>query len=257
MIELYDTHAHLNSEAYIDKLERTILEAENQGVKFINVVGFDRETNERAHQIAIRFPHIYATAGLHPVDAHLFDETDFTLLEAYLRQEITVAVGECGLDYYWHKDTKAVQQEVFVRQIELAKKYQKPLVIHMRDSVQDTYDLLKANQDGRLTGVMHSYSGSVEMAKQFLNLGFHISLAGPVTFKNAVTPKEVAQIVPLDMLLIETDCPYLTPHPYRGKENQPAYVKYVAEVIADLRGISVEEVAKQTTENALRLFQIK
>jgi TatD DNase family protein len=255
---LYDTHTHLNAEVYNEKMEETLKDAKTQGIRFMNVVGFDRETNKRANELAKLYPNLYASAGLHPVDAHLFGEEDWVLLENYLKEDVTIAVGECGLDYYWHKDTKEIQKEVFLKQIELSKAYQKPLIIHTRDAIQDTYEMLKeASRDGLLKGVMHSYSGSVEMAKRFLDLGLYISLAGPVTFKNAKEPKEVAKAVPLDRLLIETDCPYLTPHPYRGKENRPGHVKLVAEAIASLREESLETIGNMTTANAKRLFQIK
>ena len=254
---LYDTHAHLNAEHYLTKLDDIIKDAKEQGVTLMNVIGFDRLTNKRANEIALSYEGIYASAGLHPVDAHEFNDEDLTLVENYLKQDITVAVGECGLDYYWHKDTKDVQKYFFKEQIKLSKQYKKPLVIHVRDAVEDAYNILEEeSKDGKLEGVMHSFSGSVEMAKKFLDLGLYMSLAGPVTFKNAKVPKEIAKYVPLDKLLIETDCPYLTPHPYRGKENKPANVALIAEKIAELRGLSVEEVAEQTTKNAKALFKI-
>lgn len=257
-MELFDTHTHLNAKVYRDKLEEVIKDAHENQVRYMNVVGFDHETNGRANEIAMQYDGIYATAGLHPTDAHLFGESDVLAIEEYIKQDITVAVGECGLDYYWQKDTKQQQKEIFQAQIELAKTYQKPIIVHMRDATMDTYEQLKeATKDGRLTGVMHSFSGSAEMALKFLDLGLYISLAGPVTFKNARTPKEVAEVVPIDRLLIETDCPYLTPHPYRGKENRPGLVHLVAETIAEIKQISIEELAQHTTENAKRLFQIK
>lgn len=256
-MELYDTHTHLNADRYDGRLDDLILEAKREGVRYMNVVGFDAETNRKAQQIANQYANLYASAGLHPTDAHTFTQQDLDQVEAYLKEAKTVAVGECGLDYYWHKDTVQVQKEIFWAQIALAKQYQKPLIIHCRDAMQDLYDLLaEASGDGKLQGVMHSYSGSAEMAKRFIELGFYISLSGPVTFKNARGPKEVAKQVPLDRLLIETDCPYLTPHPYRGKENRPALVKLVAEEIARIKGISLEEVAEQTTRNGKQLFQI-
>lgn len=257
-MQLYDTHTHLNADVYDDKLEETIADAVDQGVAYMNVVGFDKETNRKANAIASRYEGIYASAGLHPTDAHLFTQKDIEEVETYLKQEKTVAVGECGLDYYWQKDTKVVQKEIFWAQIELSKKYNKPLIIHVRDAIQDAYELLlEASRDGKLRGVMHSYSGSPEMAERFVDLGLYISLGGPVTFKNAKVPKDVAVAVPMERLLIETDCPYLTPHPYRGKENRPGHVRLVAEAIADLRGISLEELAERTTHNAKALFQIK
>ncbi|QVK17411.1 TatD family hydrolase [Mycoplasmatota bacterium] len=254
----YDTHAHINADNYKDNLTEIINGARENKVNYINVVGFDPKTNALANEIALKYDNLYATCGLHPSDIHLHTEDNLKQLEFYLKQEITVAVGECGLDYYWHKETRDKQIDYFKKQIELSKKYQKPLIIHVRDALSDSYEVLKeASKDGLLKGVMHCFSGSSEMAKQFLDLGLYISLGGPVTFKNAKAPKEVAKIVPLDRLLIETDCPYLAPHPYRGKQNKPAYVTLIADEIAKIKEVSIEEIASATTQNAKRLFNIK
>jgi TatD DNase family protein len=166
-----------------------------------------------------------------------------------------VGIGECGLDFYWDKDHKEAQVSVFKKQIEWSFKYDKPLIIHMRDATELTYETLK--QFAPLKGIMHCYSGSAEMALKFIELGLHISLGGPVTFKNAKAPKEVAKIVKEDRLLIETDAPFLSPHPFRGKTNEPARVKLVAEKIAELRNESFEQVATYTTKNAVELFKLK
>ncbi|HEY8364868.1 MAG TPA: TatD family hydrolase [Haloplasmataceae bacterium] len=254
----YDTHAHLNADNYLYNVEDIIKEAFNEGVKLINVIGFDPKTNKLANKIAQSHHNIYASAGLHPTDVDNFSTQDLIDLEFYLKQEITVAVGECGLDYYWNKDTKSKQFFYFEKQIELAKKYQKPIIIHVRDAFLDSYEILKdAVKDGLLTGVMHCYSGSLEMAEKFLDLGLYISLGGPVTFKNAKTPKEVAKVVPIDRLLIETDCPYLAPHPYRGKENKPSLLPLIAQEISQIKDIPIDTVGFQTTENGKKLFKIK
>ncbi|MDF2700975.1 MAG: TatD family deoxyribonuclease [Haloplasmataceae bacterium] len=254
----YDTHTHLNADDFKENYDEIIKEANSLNVKYLNIVGFDKNTNFLANQIAKKYENIFASAGLHPTDVNNFDETDLREVENYLKQDITVAVGECGLDYYWHKETRERQIEFFKKQIDLSKKYNKPLIIHVRDAMQDAYDVLyEASKDHKLKGVMHCYSGSSEMANRFVNLGLYISLGGPVTFKNAKEPKEVAKIVPLDRLLIETDCPFLAPHPYRGKQNKPVYVTLVAEEIAALRGLTIEEVGNVTTNNAKRLFNIK
>ncbi len=250
----YDTHAHLNAENYQDNLNEIIQDAKENNVDYINVIGFDPKTNALANKIAKDY-NLFASAGLHPTDVQHFSESDIKDLEFYLQQDITVAVGECGLDYYWHKDTKDLQSKYFNLQIALAKKYHKPLVIHVRDAFEDTYKILKAtSSDGLLKGVMHCFSGSPEMAQRFLDLGLYISLGGPVTFKNAKTPKEVAKLVPLNRLLIETDCPYLAPHPYRGKENKPGYLPLIAREIASIKEISPEELATYTTNNGKKLF---
>ncbi len=251
----YDTHAHLNADQFKNQVTEIIEEARENQVNVINVVGFNRKTNALANQIALKYENVYASAGFHPADISQFDESDFETLESYLKQNITVAVGECGLDYYWHKETKNKQIEYFKRQIELSKQYKKPLIIHVRDAIADSYEVLKeASRHGHLKGVMHCFSGTPEMAKRFLDLGLYISLGGPVTFKNAKIPKEVAKVIPLDRLLVETDCPFLAPHPYRGKLNKPAYVPIIAREIANLKKVSLEEIAYYTTDNGKKLF---
>ena len=179
---------------------------------------------------------------------------DLQIIDEYLNEPKVVALGEIGLDYYWDDVPSDKQKEIFQLQVDLAKKHQKPIIIHCRDAYEDTYEVLKRNGH---PGIMHCYSGSVEMAKRFIDLGFYISLAGPVTFKNARVPKDVAEKIGLEHLLIETDCPYLTPHPYRGSLNEPANVVYIAQEIAKLKNMEIESVASQTTFNAKKVFGIK
>ena len=253
---LFDTHVHLNDLKYKDDLEAVIQNALQNDVSKMLVSGYDTRTNKRAIELAEKYDFMYATVGWHPVDAIDFTDADYETLKQMATHEKVVAIGECGLDYHWDKSPKDKQVEVFVAQINLARELQKPLVIHTRDSLADTLELLKIHNAQEVGGVMHCYSGSAEMMKDFINLNFIISLAGPVTFKNGRRPQEVATQIALDKLVIETDAPYLTPHPYRGTRNEPAYVKLIAEQIAALRGISYEEVAKQTTENACKIFKI-
>lgn len=253
---LFDTHVHLNDLKYAGDLEEVLERAHEQGVGKMLVVGFDQRTNQRAVQLAEAYGFIYASVGWHPVDA--VDLTD-ELWEEVVRQAghpKVVAIGECGLDYYWDKSPKDVQKKVFERQIQLAKAVGKPLIVHMRDSISATFDVLKEAQAQEVGGVMHCYSGSPEMALEFIKLNFLISLGGPVTFKNGRRPQEVAAAVPLDKLLIETDAPYLAPHPHRGQRNEPGYVRLVAEKIAEIKGISYEEVCEATTKNGVKLFDI-
>lgn len=249
-----DTHCHLNDDVLYVKLEETILEARRQGVSKMICIGYDKLSSIRALEIAKNNPGIYATIGFHPTNALDVTEEDFLWLEQNLSHEKVVGIGEIGLDYYWDATYKEKQKEVFLRQIALAKKYHLPISIHMRDALEDTLNILREQQSDDLQGVMHCYSGSVESAKEFIKLNMYISLAGPVTFKNARVPKEVAKEVLFERLLIETDSPYLAPHPFRGKENSPALLPYVAKEIASLRNISVEEVAMQTMKNALNLY---
>ena len=252
---LVDTHVHLNSKKYKDDLPQVISRAEDAGVELMIVVGYDHETNLKAIELAEKYPFIYATVGFHPTDARHVKKSDYEILIKQLKHKKVVGVGECGLDFYWDKEFIDKQINVFKRQIELSIEYNKPLVIHMRDASEATYNVLSEYKD--LKGIMHCYSGSPEMAEEFLKLGLHISLGGPVTFKNGRVPKEVAKMVPLDKLLIETDAPYLSPHPFRGKTNEPARVKLVAEEIARLRDLSYVDIAKITANNAYKLFNIK
>lgn len=252
---LVDTHVHLNSKKYKDNLPQVIERAHEAGVELMIVVGFDHETNVKAIEIAEKYPFIYATVGYHPTDARHVKQSDYELLVSQIKHEKVVGIGECGLDFYWDKEYIDKQIEVFKMQIELSIEFNKPLIIHMRDASEATFNVLSDYKE--LKGIMHCYSGSPEMAEEFLKLGLHISLGGPVTFTNGRVPKAVAKMVPIDKLLIETDAPYLSPHPFRGKTNEPARVKLVALEIAKLRAMSYEDVAKKTAKNAYKLFDIK
>ncbi len=253
---LFDTHAHLNADQFEDDREEVIQRALDEGVSHIVVVGFDRKTIHGALELAEQYDFIYAAVGWHPVDAIDMTEEDLKWLEELSDHPKVVALGEMGLDYHWDKSPKEVQKEVFRKQINLAKKVKLPIVIHNREATEDVVSILEEENAGEVGGIMHCYSGSLEIAKRCMDMNFYISFGGPVTFKNAKRPKEVAAEIPMDRLLIETDCPFLSPHPLRGKRNESSYVKYIAEQIADLKGISVEELAQKTSDNAFRLFGI-
>lgn len=253
---LFDTHTHLNADQYKEDVEEVIERALNSGVSKMLVVGFDRPTIEKAMELIDHYDFLYASIGWHPVDAIDMKEEDLAWIEKLSRHPKVVAIGEIGLDYHWDKSPKEIQKEVFRKQIQLAKKVNLPIVIHNREATEDIIHILKEEKASEVGGIMHCFSGSVETALQCINMNFYISLGGPVTFKNAKKPKEVAKEVPLNKLLIETDCPYLAPHPYRGKRNEPSYVKLVAEQIAELKGVTFEEVAQQTMENAKKVFGI-
>ncbi|MBP2242572.1 TatD DNase family protein [Cytobacillus eiseniae] len=254
---LFDTHVHLNAEQFADDLEEVINRALNEGISRMVVVGFDRPTIEKAMELVDRYECIYASIGWHPVDAIDMKDEDLQWIEELSSHPKVVAIGEMGLDYYWDKSPKDIQKEVFRRQIQLAKKVKLPIVIHNREATADIVEILKEEGAEEVGGIMHCFSGSPETAKECVDMNFYISLGGPVTFKNAKKPKEVAEAIPLEKLLIETDCPYLAPHPYRGKRNEPSYVKLVAEQIAEIKGLTLEEVAHATTANANKLFGIK
>ncbi|MDN4860148.1 TatD family hydrolase [Priestia megaterium] len=253
---LFDTHVHLNAEQYEDDLQEVINRALEKGVQNMVVVGFDEPTIKKAIQIAEMYDFIYASVGWHPVDAVDMTDEHLAWIEELAQHPKVVALGEMGLDYHWDKSPKEVQKDVFRRQIRLARKVNLPIIIHNRDATEDVVTILKEEHVEEVGGIMHCFTGSIEVAKQCMDMNMYISFGGPVTFKNAKKPKEVATELPLDKLLIETDCPYLTPHPFRGKRNEPGYVSYVAEQIAELKGITYEELAAITTANAKKLFGI-
>ncbi|UXC32590.1 TatD family hydrolase [Bacillus safensis] len=253
---LFDTHAHLNAEQYNEDLEQVIERAKSEKVEKIVVVGFDRPTITRAMELIEEYDFIYAAIGWHPVDAIDMTDEDLAWIKDLSQHEKVVAIGEMGLDYYWDKSPKDVQKEVFRRQIALAKEVNLPIVIHNRDATEDVVTILKEEGAAEVGGIMHCFTGSLETAKVCMDMNFYISFGGPVTFKNAKKPKEVVKEIPSNRLLIETDCPYLTPVPFRGKRNEPSYVKYIAEQIAELREISFEELAELTTKNAKKVFRI-
>ncbi|RPF51189.1 TatD family hydrolase [Aquisalibacillus elongatus] len=253
---LFDTHVHLNADQFMEDRDEVIQRALDTGVTQMVVVGFDRKTIPLALEIAEQYDFIYAAVGWHPVDAIDMTDEDLDWIEELSDHPKVVAIGEMGLDYHWDKSPHDVQKEVFRKQIQLAKKVNMPIIIHNREATEDIVQILKEEHAEECGGIMHCYNDVVDYAKECLDLGFYISLGGPVTFKNAKDPKVVAEEVPLDRLLIETDCPFLAPHPNRGKRNEPAYVKLVAEKIAELKGISLEEVASHTTQNAKKVFSI-
>lgn len=254
---LFDTHMHLNAEQFKDDWRETAERAFAAGVKYMTIVGFDRETIPLAFEIAEAYDNVYVAIGWHPVDAIDMTDEDLAWIESLLDHPKVVALGEMGLDYHWDKSPKDVQKAVFRKQIALAKRVKLPIIIHNREATEDIIQILEEENAAEVGGIMHCYNDEVTYVDACLAMNFYISLGGPVTFKNAKAPKEVAKYVPLDKLLIETDSPYLAPHPNRGKRNEPAYVKLVAEQIAALRDMSYEDVARATTENALKFFRIE
>ncbi|QWB99810.1 TatD family hydrolase [Mycoplasmatota bacterium] len=253
---LIDSHVHLNDEQLFTKIETLIEKAEKAGVVAYIVVGYDIESSKLAIELASMYDQIYALIGIHPSEASYIREEDLQWLERNLKHPKVKGIGEIGLDYHWDKSFMDKQKDLFIKQIKLANQYKMPISIHMRDATDDTYQILKEYKDKDLKGVMHCYSGSKEYMDKFIDLNMHISLAGPVTFKNANTPKEVAKHVPLDRLLVETDSPYLSPVPYRGKQNQPRNVEYIAKEIAKIKGISFDKLSDITYHNTVHLFDL-
>ena len=252
---IFNTHSHLNDSAFDEDREEVIKETQRLGVSNILVIGWDKESSLKAIELAEKYDFIYAASGYHPENLSDVNEKDFNEVMSLLSHPKVKALGEIGLDYYWDnkEETKTLQKEYFIRQIKEANKVSLPIVIHCREAIGDTLEILKNNPVNK-GGIMHCYSGSVENVKDFINLGMYISLGGTVTFKNAKTPKEVAKIVPLDRLLVETDDPYLTPVPHRGKRNIPGYVCHVIDEIASLREMDIDELINITENNAKRLL---
>lgn len=256
-MEIFDTHCHLNHPDLYKNIEKIIKDAQDVGVKYFLVVGFDKETSLKAVEIASKYENVYATVGFHPTEIDDVSESDFIQVMNLLKHPKVKALGEIGLDYYWIKDydKQNKQKEWFVKQIEYANKNNIPVVVHCRDAIMDCYQILK-QYDTNHKGVLHCFSSSIEMANKFTKLGYYIGLDGPVTFLNSKQPKEVAKEVDINHLLVETDCPYLTPHPYRGQQNEPKFITLVIEEIAKLRNLSYDDVANTTSNNAKKLFHV-
>lgn len=253
---IIDTHAHIDFDEYADKFEQMLGCAKENNVENIIIPAVEPTTFERVLKTAEKSQMLYCAMGVHPSEAKTYnDEVEQTIIE-YCKSKKVVAIGECGLDYYWDKSFNDIQKEVFVRQIRIANELRKTLIVHDREAHLDTLTLLKGNADKELSVVMHCFSGSYEFGMECINQGYYLAFGGVSTFKNAKKAHEVIEKMPLEYLLLETDSPYLTPEPFRGKENQPAYLKYVVEKIASLRNISPNEVEEITTNNAKRAFNL-
>lgn len=257
---IFDTHCHVYDEKYVEGAIEVIKKSIQEGVGLFMIPGDNIINSKKAIELASLFPEVYCAIGIHPSDVESLDieEVISQLKELYKTSNKIKAIGEIGLDKYWVKDEEIItkQKEFFIRQIELANELKLPIIIHDREAHEDTLKILKEHPP-LYGGVMHCFSGSVEYLKEILSLGLYIGLDGPVTYKNAIIPKEVAKVVPLDRLLVETDSPYLTPVPYRGKINYPHYVKNVIEEICRIRSINSREIENVTCENGKKLFGIK
>ena len=251
---MFDTHTHINTKKYENILENTITNAKNNGVNKILAVGMDLETSKIAIDIANNYENVFATVGIHPA---YVNESNHLDLDYLYNNDKVVAVGEIGLDFYWTKDNKELQIKVFEEQLQKAINLNLPVIIHTRNSFKETYEIVK-KYEGKITGVFHCFSSNLEDAIKTVELGFYIGIDGPITFKNNNTELiKIVKNIDLKNILIETDSPYLTPKPFRGKMNEPANVRYVAEKIAEIKNVDLSEVIKQTTKNAKKLFKIK
>ena len=256
-MRLFDSHAHLHFPGFADDLDAVLERARAAGVIGMVTIGTDRETNREAVALAENLPDVYATVGIHTHDAAEAVDADFDEMERLARgSAAVVALGEMGLDFFRNLSPPDVQARVFRRQIALARQVGKPVVLHCRDAHAETLAILAEEGVGEVGGVMHCFSGDVPIARRCLDLGLYLSLAGPVTYKNARALPEVARFAPADRVVIETDCPFLPPHPYRGQRNEPAYVALTAARVAELRGEPVDALAETTALNAARLFRL-
>lgn len=253
---LIDSHAHVADAEYDQDRQAVLERARAAGVRLIMNISYDRDSSLRSLDLADRENMVYAVVGYHPHDAESVGEDSYQELRRWCQHPKVRAIGEIGLDYYRDLSPRDAQDRVFRRQLALAKELGLPVVIHDRDAHEDLLRVLREEGAGEVGGVMHCFSGDEELAQRCLDLGFHIGLGGPVTFKNGQTARAVARMVPDDRLLVETDSPYLAPVPYRGRRNEPAHVRLIAEAIAALRGVSLERLAQVTSANARRLFRL-
>ncbi len=252
-MEFFDSHAHYNDERFEEDRDKLVKKIYNEGVTKIINAGYSLESSKEAIKIAEDYEFMCATAGISPNDIDNFKKEDLLEIENLAKNKKVVAIGEIGLDYYWNKENKELQKQVFKAQIEIANRLDLPIVIHTREAIYDTLDILKNNKCNK-KGVFHCCPLNVDLVREGLKLGFYISFAGPITFKNSKNAEEIIKMVPLDKILIETDSPYLSPEPLRGRRNDSRNVKYMAQKIADVKGITLEEVSKATYKNAEKLL---
>jgi TatD DNase family protein len=255
---LIDSHAHIQGKEYVGEVEAVISRAREAGVDTVIAVGGagDMSSNTEAIALATFHPNVYATVGMHPHDAKDVGEEELNSLKELASRPKVIAVGETGLDYYYNHSPHDVQRRVFTRFIHMAREMALPIVVHEREAAKEAADLLRSEGGGQLRGVIHCFTGNYDAARAYLDSGFYLSFTGIITFKNADTLRDVVRKVPLERIFVETDSPYLTPVPHRGKRNEPAYVRFVAETIGNIKKLDVEEVARATTDNVKSLFRI-
>ena len=254
---LFDTHAHYDDERFLEDADELLSKMQENNVCNILNSCADMSDIPRIFELCRKYPFMYASVGIHPHSAEKATEDDMSKLLEYAKEDFVVAIGEIGLDYYYDFSPRDTQKKWFSRQINLAKEADLPVIIHDRDAHADCMDILRSENVRDVGGVFHCYAGSVQMSKEILDWGMYIAFGGSLTFKKSVRPVEVARFVPLDRILIETDSPYLTPEPFRGKKNSSLYIHLVAEKLAEIRGMSVTEIEEITYENAKKCFRIE
>ena len=253
---LFDSHAHYTDDRFSNDVDEVLSSMQKNNVAYILNACSSMDEIPYILELSQKYPFLYASCGVHPHDVKNMTQNDLQILKDCAKNERIKAIGEIGLDYYYDNSPRDLQKHWFCEQIELAKEVNLPIIVHDRDAHQDTLDILKTHKANECGGVIHCYSASAEMAKDFLDLGFYIAFGGSVTFKNAKKTVEAAKCVPLERILIETDCPYLSPEPNRGKRNSSLYIHYVVEKLAEIKDISAYEIEKITCENAKKLFNI-
>ncbi len=253
---LIDSHAHLNDERFDDDREQVINSLIKSGIELVLNPSYDLESSKISVNMAKQYSMIYAAVGTHPHDSKDMNDDTLEIYKSYALEDKVIAIGEIGLDYHYNNSSRDVQKKWFREQIRLAKSLDMPYIVHDREAHEDIFNIMKEEMNSGARGILHCYSGSVEMAREFIKMGFMISLGGPVTFKNAKVAKKVALEIPLEYLLIETDSPYMAPEPNRGKRNEPSYVKYVAEEIAKIKNIEYNQVVEKTNANFKKLFDL-
>lgn len=254
---IFDSHAHYDDKAFDEDREEVLQALTKSGVGTVVNVGASLAGTKRTIELAEKYPFVYGAAGVHPDEAGELNEETFVWLKEQCAHEKIVAVGETGLDYYWDKENHEVQKKWFRRQLALAKELSLPVIIHSREAALDTMEILKQEYDPRVPVVVHCYSYSPEMAREYVKMGYYLGVGGVVTFQNAKKLKETVQETPLRQILLETDCPYLAPVPFRGKRNDSRNLIYVAKAVAELKGITAEEVIRITEENAKSFYRLE
>lgn len=256
MSPIFDTHAHYDDEAFDRDREELLASLPGQGIARVVNVGASLDSCKKTIELMERYDYIYGAIGIHPSDTAGLTEQDLAWLKEQCGHKKCVAVGEIGLDYYWDEPERELQKKWFVRQLDLARQVAKPVIIHSRDAAKDTADILTAEQAGEIGGVIHCYSYTKESARTYLDMDFYFGIGGVLTFKNAKKLKEAVEYIPLEKIVLETDCPYLAPEPNRGKRNSSLNIPYVVKALAEIKGLDEEEIRRVTWENALKLYHM-
>jgi TatD DNase family protein len=254
---IFETHAHYDDEAFNEDRESLLCSMTQNGIGHIVNVGSNLQSTRQSIELAHKYPFIYAAAGVHPNETMELDDESFKILEEYSKDERVVAIGEIGLDYYWDEPDHDTQKKWFIRQLALAREVKKPVIIHSRDAAKDTYDIMVSENAKDIGGIVHCYSYSAEMALDYVKMGFYIGIGGVVTFKNGRKLKEVVEAIPIESIVLETDSPYLSPEPNRGKRNSSLNLPLVAARIAQIKDLTYEQVVEITMKNAFKAYRLE